>query len=295
MTASAATKRARHSAVSQGFPSPPPGWYPDPVLPAAGLRWWDGQRWTPTTSPDSEGSSAPDSSGGAPVPVIPLRAAWWALVGLGVGEVVGGILAGIAAAITGSSTTSAGVTLLGEIGLWGGMIGACVVVSRQYGTSSLRRDFTLGFRVRDIGPGVVVALAGTVLSAAASSAFAGSRFAGSNTQIISGEKGNGVGFVIVTLIVALGAPFFEELFFRGLIHTALATRLGPVRAIVAQGLLFGLAHYEPSNGYGNVSVIVTIAALGMILGYAAYRTGRLGAGMVGHGLFNLVAAIVIVA
>jgi membrane protease YdiL (CAAX protease family) len=293
MTASGSTKRAIHSAVSQGFSSPPPGWYPDPVPPGSGQRWWDGTQWTPATSHGPSGAPGAASEH-PPRPTIPLRAAWWALFGLAAGEIVGGILAGIAAAITGS-TTSAAVTLLGEVGLWSGMLGACIAVGRRYGTGSLRRDFALGLRARDIGPGVAVAVSGTILSALASTVFSGSRFAGSNTQIISGQKGNGVGFVIVTLIVALGAPFFEELFFRGLIRTALTTRLGPARAIVAQGLLFGLAHYEPSNGWGNVSVIVTIAALGMILGYTAYRTGRLGAGMIGHGVFNLIAAIVIVA
>jgi membrane protease YdiL (CAAX protease family) len=40
---------------------------------------------------------------------------------------------------------------------------------------------------------------------------------------------------------------------------------------------------------------VTIAALGMVLGLVARRTGRLGPGIIGHGLFNLLAAIVIVA
>lgn len=29
---------------------PPPGWYPDPWVPA-GLRWWDGRDWTPHAAP----------------------------------------------------------------------------------------------------------------------------------------------------------------------------------------------------------------------------------------------------
>jgi membrane protease YdiL (CAAX protease family) len=189
--------------------------------------------------------------------------------------------------------SSAVVTLVGEFGLWGGMISACLLVSHRYGTGSLPRDYTLAFRPGDVWTGVCIAVGGTVLSAVAGGIFAGSRFAGSNTQLITGQKDNGVGFAIVTIIVALGAPFFEELFFRGLIRTALAARLGPCRAVVAQGLLFGLAHYEPSNGWGNVAVIVTIAGLGMILGYAAMRTRRLGAGMIGHSLFNLITTVIL--
>jgi membrane protease YdiL (CAAX protease family) len=208
---------------------------------------------------------------------------------------VGAILAGVAIAITGASTSSALVTVMGEVGLWSGMLGSCMAVSRRYGTSRLRADFGLAVRPSDAWLGVAVAVAGTLLSALASAVFSGSRFAGTNSQIISDQKGNGAGFAAVTLIVAVGAPLFEELFFRGLVRTTLAARLGPGRAVVAQGLLFGLAHYEPANGWGNVSVIVTIAALGMVLGLVARRTGRLGPGIIGHGLFNLLAAIVIVA
>jgi uncharacterized protein len=309
MTTGSTTKRPDRTAragaaslppVSQGSPFPPPGWYADPVAGSMGLRWWDGTGWTrdvaaagaPGPSPSSP--AAPPTPDGGERPVIPARALWWALLGLAAGEIAGSALAGVVAAATGNST-SAVVTLMGEFGLWGGMLASCVVVSRRYGTSSLRRDFTLGIRVRDIWVGVAVAAIGTALSAISSGLFSGSRFEGSNTQILTGQRHNGVGFVIVTLIVALGAPIFEELFFRGLIRTALTSRLGPARAVVAQGLLFGLAHYEPSNGLGNVSVIVTIAALGIILGYAALRTRRLGAGMVGHGLFNLIATLIVLA
>ncbi|MBO0748623.1 MAG: CPBP family intramembrane metalloprotease [Acidimicrobiaceae bacterium] len=225
--------------------------------------------------------------------VIPVRAIWYAVLGLALGELVGGVLGGIAYAFTGQAR-SAAVTVLGEIGLWIGMLGSAVYVSRRYGTRSLSRDFTLRIRLSDLGPGLLVAVVGTVLSAVASAAFSGTRFAGTNTQIITGQRHNSASIAVITVIIAVGAPFFEELFFRGLIRTALASRFGPTGAIIGQGLLFGLAHYVPSNGLGNVSIIVTIAALGIVLGYAAQRTGRLGAGMIGHGLFNLVAAILVV-
>lgn len=248
---------------------------------AAGPGW-------PATRP-----GVPEAPGPAGKPAIPLRAVWYAVFGLVVGELLGGILGGIAYAFTGDAK-SAVVTLLGEIGLWMGMLGSVVFVSRRFGTGSLARDFSLRIRTRDLGFGILVAVVGTLLSAIASTAFSGTRFAGTNTQILTGQRHNSAGIAVVTVIVALGAPFFEELFFRGLLRTALAARFGPMGAVVAQGLLFGLAHYVPSNGLGNVSVIVTIAALGIILGYAAQRTGRLGAGMIGHGLFNLVAAIAVV-
>lgn len=223
---------------------------------------------------------------------IPARALWWAAAGLLAGEVAGSLLAGIAAAVTGSRSAAA-VTLVGEVGLWGGMLASCVLVTHRYGTGSLRRDLALGIRPSDVWPGLGVAVAGIVLSALYGSAFAHTRFAGSNTGIIAGQRHNGVGFVLVTLVVAVGAPFFEELFFRGLIRLALQSRFGPARAVLIQGLLFGLVHFQFGTGFGNVSVILTVASLGVILGFTALRTGRLGAGMIGHGGFNLITTLIL--
>ena len=226
---------------------------------------------------------------------IPARAVWWGLLGFVVGELLGGILATGAALAAGTplshTTDSPLVTLAGEIGLWGGLLGACILVSRRYGTRSLRRDYRLLVRPVDLGIGALVALAALVVDSVVGGVFLHSRFQGTNTQLLTGQRHNGAGFVVVTLIAAVGAPFFEELFFRGLLRTALRARLGPVGAIGVQAVLFGLAHFDGSTGWGNVSVVVAITGVGLILGYTAERSGRLGPGMIGHGLFNLVVAI----
>jgi membrane protease YdiL (CAAX protease family) len=91
----------------------------------------------------------------------------------------------------------------------------------------------------------------------------------------------------------------EELFFRGLIFKALArlfTPLGPgvtkargvgvVLAVIADGLLFGLAH-------GEWVQLAGLALFGSVLAAVSYRTGRLGMNMLAHASFNLVAVITI--
>jgi hypothetical protein len=124
-------------------------------------------------------------------------------------------------------------------------------------------------------------------------AFSGTRFAGSNTDIITSQKGNTVGVAVVTVIAAVGAPVFEELFFRGFLRLSLASRLG-VGAVWAQALLFGLAHYQFGLGIRNVSIVSATAGIGVVLGYTAHLTRRLGAGTIAHGLFNLFVTLTII-
>ena len=125
--------------------------------------------------------------------------------------------------------------------------------------------------------------------------FSGTKFSGSNDQILTQQKGHEAGIVIVTLIVALGAPFFEELFFRGFLRTALQARFGRHGAVWLQAVFFGLAHAgEAGTALGNVSVVLAMFTVGVVLGYTAMLTGRLGAGMIAHCLFNLVAVASVV-
>ena len=97
------------------------------------------------------------------------------------------------------------------------------------------------------------------------------------------------------LMVVIGAPFIEELFFRGLLLRSLMPVAGAAGAIVTQGLVFGALHLRPSYGLGNVSIFVVIAAMGIIQGVVAERFRRLGPGIVAHGFFNLFALLLALA
>ena len=93
---------------------------------------------------------------------------------------------------------------------------------------------------------------------------------------------------------AVGAPFFEEVFFRGVLLRALARLfgrwggwVGPTLAIVISGVLFGLAHAESLQLLG-------LAVFGVVLGAVSYRTGRLGMNVVAHASFNILALSAVV-
>jgi membrane protease YdiL (CAAX protease family) len=225
---------------------------------------------------------------------IPARAALVAVPGALGGIVLAGVGAAIGEGITGSSTS--GVSdLLGEAGLWVAMLATVVFVSYRFGTASLPRDYGLAIKAKDPLWGVCAAIMAFVAAGLVLEIFSGTKFSGSNDQIITQQKGHEAGIVLVTLIVALGAPFFEELFFRGYLRTALQARFGRHGAVWLQAVFFGLAHTgEAGTALGNVSVVLAMITVGVVLGYTAMLTGRLGAGMVAHCLFNLVAVISVV-
>jgi membrane protease YdiL (CAAX protease family) len=103
------------------------------------------------------------------------------------------------------------------------------------------------------------------------------------------------GLVILGIIVCVGSPMFEELFFRGVLLRGIAGMRGdegPVRRRVAvvstlcTGVLFGLAHFEPLELLGLI-------AAGLTFGTLASSTGRLGAGFFAHVTFNAVTFIAV--
>ena len=78
-------------------------------------------------------------------------------------------------------------------------------------------------------------------------------------------------------------PFVEELTFRGLGY-GLLERFGRWPAIIAVGLLFGLAH-------GLVVSLPILAVFGGALAWIRSQTRSVVPGMVLHGTFNLIALV----
>lgn len=294
-----------------GSQLPPPAWYPDPWRLYA-WRWWDGTRWTSHVSPGPLPSrpagraGTETGAGGHPSgiagrdrsPHTPgaVRAGGIAFAGAAAGLLLSGLV-GVVWGLAGGSPGGIGVLVIGEGALWTGLAGSCVVASRLKGTGRLSDDF--GLRTKgwiDLAIGAGGALAGLLVVAVVSSVFRaiGPRYLGSNTSSFSGFH-SPLALALVGLVLCVGAPVVEEMFFRGLVQGTLTARYGPGVAVPLQAILFGLGHADPSQGVATVSVIVAIASLGVILGVIRERTGRLGPTIVTHSLFNLVAFLGIVA
>lgn len=280
---------------------PPAGWYRDPGG-AFAHRYWDGERWTDGVS-DRKGVVSE-----SPLPPEGAAAAWearadhrkpfngWiALLAVGIflaSSIVGGIFA-----VVGDQLSTAASLVLGAAGSYGCLFLACWWISRWRGTGDLRRDFGLAYGRGDWWRGIVISLAArvaAVIVVVIVVAFS-EDLAGSNTAAFDDHK-DSLAFVLCAALVAVVmAPFFEELFFRGLILQSLEGSFPAPVAVVGQGLLFGLAHLGGTEGVGNIGLVLSLAAAGTVFGVCARRYHRLVPGMVGHAAFNLPLVVVLLA
>jgi len=92
-------------------------------------------------------------------------------------------------------------------------------------------------------------------------------------------------FVANAIVVCVVAPFVEETTFRGVGYSLLSARFGVEPAIVASGVLFGLAH-------GLVEALPLLVAFGVGLAWLRERQNSTIPGMVLHGAFNGIALLV---
>jgi uncharacterized protein len=93
------------------------------------------------------------------------------------------------------------------------------------------------------------------------------------------DQAHGGWLVGLVAIVVIGAPFVEELMYRGLLQGAAVRRLNEAVAVVAVATFFALIHFRAVE-------IPGLFVFGLILGACALRTRRLGMGIVTHMAFN---------
>ncbi|MCX6511083.1 MAG: type II CAAX endopeptidase family protein [Actinobacteria bacterium] len=89
--------------------------------------------------------------------------------------------------------------------------------------------------------------------------------------------------VLVFLIVGIGAPIAEEIYFRGMAQRIFGRRLGPWAAILAAAAFFAATHLQPLQ-------FPALLLFGVVLGFMAWRSGRIGPSIWAHVGFNVVAA-----
>ena len=272
---------------------PPPGWYPDPwgLSPA---RWWDGTNWTGYIAavPTPERTWIPPrrSLEGA------LRGGLIALVGL-VAALALSALGALLVLPFGGSLHSLEALCLSQGGLWLSLFVACKVAVVRHGSGSLRELGLERLSWRQVGlgtlVGVIMRFVGGALAIAIAQLFPGDQWKDTAAPGTSIDR-NALSIAVVALILVVGAPFFEELYFRGLVQGAFTNRTGARFAMFAQAVCFGAVHYRIGMNLAQTTVaVVTIAVLGAVLGSLRWHAEKLGPGMAAHAAFNAVAALVL--
>ena len=100
------------------------------------------------------------------------------------------------------------------------------------------------------------------------------------------ERATGGWVVVLVIIVAIGAPLVEELVYRGLIQSALMSRISAGLAVVVAAGFFALIHFRPIEYPG-------LFAFGLVLGVCLAITKRIGMGIAAHMAFNATALVLV--
>lgn len=89
-----------------------------------------------------------------------------------------------------------------------------------------------------------------------------------------------------TLLAIFFAPVVEEIFFRGFMQPALIKRTGVYLGIIITAVIFGISHTQYFD-FG--SAMISVTAIGLILGIARHKTGSVMPGVFAHFFNNLLA------
>ena len=154
-----------------------------------------------------------------------------------------------------------------------------------------RIDLGLRLTWSDAGWGALGGVASLVLAAIAAAITTifvpdlTSSAADAANELLEGSSRLSV--VVFALMVMVGAPIVEEIFFRGLLFASLRKRgLGAVLTIVISALVFAGFHFEPLRFF-------VLLPTGLVLGWVRWKTGSTGAAIVTHGLLNAPGAVLL--
>jgi membrane protease YdiL (CAAX protease family) len=93
------------------------------------------------------------------------------------------------------------------------------------------------------------------------------------------DAAQGAWFIVLFVVVVVGAPFVEELVYRGFIQGGLQARIGSTWALLISAAWFTVVHLEPIEFPG-------LFAFAIVLGLCYRSTQRLGLSVVTHLAFN---------
>jgi membrane protease YdiL (CAAX protease family) len=277
---------------------PPAGWYPDPWDPS-GRRYWDGLAWTAGVAPAAVPAQPSEVRPAARVTGPPEGRWGWGDVGWTslatavlvllptVGLVVW-VLASGATALDLSSVGGAWLVVALQLLMWLGMAGWPLWAGsrkgpgwrRSYGFVVSGRALALG-----LGGGILLFFGMTALDVIVSVVF-DIQIDSAAAEMVDQLRSVTAAFTVLLVMIALGAPFVEELSFRGLLWGAVVKRgASPWLATAIAAVPFAVIHFEPAR-------IVSLLYAGVLLGVIRHF-GGLGSAMLAHATVNSTAAVLL--
>lgn len=220
-----------------------------------------------------------------------------AVVGWLIGLVGGALAFQLVLALSGTDPDDAdsmaiGWVAIAQLGLWFGLLGTPWVVSHLKG-NGMRRDFGLTATWKDLPIGGLWGLVGQyaivwIVYVPMSWLVDVSRDEFTEpAREMADRATDPLGVALLVLIVGIGAPIVEEIFYRGLVQRSLINRFGPRWGIGIASVVFGLVHLQPLQ-------FPALVLAGLLFGILAYRFGRLGPAIAAHMVFNLTAVTALV-
>lgn len=220
---------------------------------------------------------------------------WSALVVILAGSLVaaavgGGVAAGFAFGSTGQMPDFAhplaipGFLALSIAGSEIALLGGVLLLPLVFGDAPQGLKSRLGWRLERVTVSELVLL--TVAMVAVGSVEEGlfqaaGWWTGPLAEIgVAVSRAHPVEFAALIVVGGLLAGFAEEFVFRGLLQRKLTQTWGPRKAILTASVCFGLFHLDPVHS--------TVAfGLGVLLGWAAWRSDTVVLGVMAHALNNV--------
>ena len=173
--------------------------------------------------------------------------------------------------------------------MFGGFWLASRRLSRAYGTGDMRNDYGwMRIRWADLGWGLLAAAAAVVAQVLIGAVFR-QPGDGEYRDAVFGKDPSALLLVGMGLAIVIGAPLFEELMFRGPIMRSLIERFGTWPGLILQGAVFALYHVVGNPTMIRAWYLTPLFVVGIILGVAAHRTGRMATSQVAHAAMNAIA------
>lgn len=246
----------------------------------------------PTPAPTRPDAAAPDPSWGLG------EVALAAVATLVVQQVMAALIlnaAGVEAQAGESVTEVASLPVIAllQTTLWFGMIGSIIVVLRRRRVASPLAALRLRLRTLDVPLGAALGVACQLVLVPLVSWPWITLLGRDGDELkepacrLAEKADDPLGIGLLFLITVIGAPLVEEVFYRSFVQRAAVARLGRVVGVVVTAVLFGLTHFQ-------LLQLPALIAFGLVLGFLADRTGRLGPSIATHMAFNATTIVTLV-